>query len=233
MADEPNVTPAVDTGVQTPAKEVVDADEPTLVGGAEEGSGKVETKKDEVKKEEVKEVKKEEVKTVPDKYEIKAPEGLEINQGAIDSLTPIFKKYGLSNEAVQEIANSYAPIIKAQFEESQKEAINQWNKETDAWKAESLKILGADSKKELAYAAKIINKIGTKYKAEDGSEGNKLRDILEETRVGNHPEVARMFIALGKLISEDSFADPSKQSTGENSGIMGIYDHPTSKATLK
>ena len=172
-------------------------------------------------------------KAVPEKYDVKVPEGYSLDQTTVETLTPVFKELGLTNEGVNKLVTTYAPIMKAQVEAQQKAAMDAWAKETDGWKAETVKLLGGDAKKELAYAAKVINSIGTKYKSEDGTEGNKLRDLLEDTKVGNHPEITKLFISLGKRISADTFVEPNQTSAGGNSFTDSVYTHPDSKGTLK
>lgn len=209
-----------------------DTSKGTLLGDAkEDGSLKVEDKKvesTEVKKDEsaVKEVK------VPEAYDLKVPEGMDIDKVLLEKVSPIFKEIGLTNEQAQKLADVYAPYVKSTLESHRKTVIDGWNKQTEEWKNESLKMLGAEAPQQLAFAAKVINKFGTEYKNEDGSKGNDLRDLLEETRVGNHPAMTRLFIGLGKLISSDSFVEPTHNFVGKD-GVLGIYDHPTSKATLK
>lgn len=241
MAEQTVETPVEEPVVETPTKEVAEQEDETLLGGADEKV--VETPEAKAKAEalakekpedkisrETKEKADAEALKVPEKYDIKAPEGLTIEAKSLETLAPVFKELKLTNANVQKIVDAYAPIVKAQSEATQKAAIDLWTKETDGWKADSLKQLGAEAPKELAFAAKVINKVGTQYKKEDGSMGNKLRDVLEETRVGNHPEITRLFIQLGKMISEDSFVDPSKNST---KGEVDLYDHPDSKNNLK
>ena len=209
--------------VDTSKEDAATSEDKTLLGEeskeVKDGEEKKEENKvEEVKKEETAEEKasretSEKANSVPEKYEIKAPEGMTIDQTAVDAMSPLFKELKLTSVQAQKLVDTYAPIVKSQAEAQQKAAIDLWKKETEGWKQESLKALGSDAKKELGFAAKVINKVGTKYKMEDGKEGNKLRDVLEETRVGNHPEITRLFIQLGKLISEDSFVEPNKTAS--------------------
>lgn len=238
MAEETVVEKVQETPVaETPVKEVAQAEDETLLGKATKEVVKTpeEKAKEEALAKETPEQKTAREATekaaadalkVPETYDIKAPEGLTIEAKSLEALTPVFKELELSNAKVQKLVDAYAPIVKAQTEAHQKAAMDLWTKETDGWKAESLKQLGADASKELAYAAKVINKVGTQYKKEDGSVGNKLRDMLEDTRTGQHPEMTKLFVQLGKMISEDSFVEPSKTATG---GKVDLYDHPDSK----
>lgn len=161
--------------------------------------------------------------SVPEKYELKAPEGMTIDQGMLDGLTPVFKKHGLTQAAVQELADAYAPVIKAQTEAQQKAAIDHFQGIVNGWKEETTKMLGATPDKEMAFAAKFLNKFGTPQ----------LREMFDETGVGNHPELVKALIKAGKLLGEDSFVDGSQKTTGGKGDFVSIYDHPTSKATLK
>lgn len=205
--------------VETENKRLLEADDKTL-------KPEELTKKQEL----VKAQEEAKANSVPEKYEIKAPEGMTIDPVAIEKMSPLFKELNLTSVQAQKLVDTYAPIVKAQAEAQQKAAMDLWTKETEGWKAESLKQLGADAPKELAFAAKVINKVGTRYKNEDGSEGNKLRDVLQETRVGNHPEITKLFIQIGKLLSEDSFVEPNRTPSV---GKVDLYDHPDSKNTLK
>lgn len=167
--------------------------------------------------------KKEEVsKEVPEKYEVKLPDGVEIDATMMDGLTPVFKELGLTGEQVQKLADVYAPLVKQQVEASQKAAIEMWQQQTNTWKEESKKILGANAAKEIGYAAKAIEKSGVKG----------LRETLDETGIGNNPALVQFFAWAGKLVSQDNFVDSSAKTENKGS-FTDIYNHPTSKATLK
>lgn len=234
-------TPVVDTPVVQDAQTPVVEDK-TLTGGAEEIVKTPEEIAAEAKKalesvetpeakivREAKEASDKAAKTVPEKYELKLPEGFNVDQTSLDALTPVFKELGLTNDAVNKLAIAYAPQIKAQIDLQQKTVIDAWTKETDGWKADSVKELGVDAPKELAFAAKVINRFGSKYKNADGTDGNKLRDMLDETRVGNHPEFTRLLIGIGKVMSQDAFVE-SRNNNSAPGGFRSIYDHPDSKA---
>lgn len=167
---------------------------------------------------------------VPEKYDIKI-EGMNIDTEALGKLTPIFKELKLTNAQVQKLAENYAPIIKAQVENQQKEAIAQWEKQAEDWKTESIKMLGPRVKEEMVFAAKFMNRFGGKeIIGSDGKKSNELRVLMEETKVGNHPVMLAAIIAAGKLLGEDKFVEGKKSGSGQE---PSIYDHPTSKATLQ
>lgn len=203
--------------VETPEeKAAVEAETKRLLEAKDEDL----TPEDLAKKQELVKAQKEATdKTVPEKYEVKV-EGFDVDATLLDALTPVFKKHNLSQAAVQELAESYAPVVKAQMEASDKAKLDAWKAEIEGWKTESTKMLGAEAPKELAFAARFIDKFG----------GPKLRELLNDTGLGNHPEAVKAFIKAGKAISEDAFVDPNNLST---KGAVDLYDHPTSQATLK
>lgn len=220
-ATEDGNTVEAATPAETPeakiARETVEAENKSLLEAKDEDL----TPEQLAKKAELVKSQDTKANTVPEKYEVKV-EGFEIDAPMMDALSPVFKKHGLTQAAVQELATAYAPIVQAQVEKQQTQAIEYFNGIKDGWKNDTIKALGADAPKEMAFAAKFLNKFGTP----------ELRAVMDETGVGNHPELVKAFIKAGKSISADSFVDPSKQSTGPQ-GLESIYTHPTSKATLK
>lgn len=157
---------------------------------------------------------------VPDKYELKAPEGMSVDTAMLETFTPVFKELGITQEGAQKLAEAYAPILKSQVEAQRTQAIAEFDKISDGWKQDTIKELGADYMQKLAPASKLIDKSGF---------GKDIREMLEDTRLGNHPVMNKFLVWLGKSITADSFAEPNKQSAGE----VSLYDHPTSQSTLK
>ena len=49
-------------------------------------------------------------KGVPDKYEIKPPEGMTLDQVTLDKVTPILKEIGLTNEQTQRLSDLYTQL---------------------------------------------------------------------------------------------------------------------------
>jgi len=171
--------------------EVEDTAEDTLLGGKE-------TDETEEESEESTETKKE---VTPEKYEYKLPEGMELDTSLAEKVDPLFKEIGLSQEQAQKLVDVYAPYIKEQSEAANKQQLEGYKQTVEGWKAETLKELGTESEAKLAKVSKVIDKFGTP----------KLREVLNDTGLGNHPELVRAFLKLGEVISEDSFANPSQQ----------------------
>lgn len=140
-------------------------------------------------------------KVIPEKYEIKAPEGMTVDAKMLEAITPIFKELGISQEGAQKLADVYAPYINQMVEAQRTQAVADFGKMIGEWKDQTTKELGANGQAELAHAAKFIDKFG----------GQELRQVLNETGLGNHIAVVKAFIAAGKAIANDSFPDSSSK----------------------
>lgn len=175
---------------------------------------------------------------VPEKYDIKLPEGMAIDEKAMEALTPVFKDMKLTQAQVQKLAETYAPVMRAQQEAQQQEAIAMWNKQGEDWKAESLKMFGPSFKQDMAFVAKVRDRFGKDAVDEKGqpikdAKGNKVNDLallMEETKIGNNPVLLRVLRDIGKVLGEDKFVEgtPSVQDS-----TKPFYNHPDSLATLK
>lgn len=137
---------------------------------------------------------------VPEKYEVKAPEGMTIDSAVLDAVSPVFKELGLSNEGAQKLVDAYAPQVTAMLERQQQEAMTAYANIKKEWKAETIKELGVNSDKELAYAAKFINAFGS----------DDLRKVLDDTGLGNNIHFVRALIKAGKAFGTDTFPEGSK-----------------------
>lgn len=145
------------------------------------------------------ETKVEEVKPpagAPEKYEFKAPEGEVYDPQMIEEFSTAARAANLSQDAAQTLIETMAPAL-ANRQQAQINAIHQqW---AEASRAD--KEFGGDALKEnLAIAKKAIATFSTP----------ELAKLLEDTGLGNHPEILRTFVRVGKAISEDGFVTRSQ-----------------------
>jgi hypothetical protein len=158
-------------------------------------------------------------KEVPEKYEIKIPEGLEFDQAALDLFTPIFKELGISEEGAQKLVDAYVPTLEGMEQRMREQSLKQYKEIVEGWKKETLAELGTDSSKKLALCAKAINKYG----------GDNLRAALDQTGMGNHPEFVKFMLRVGETITEDAFIDPKNPLPGQTSEAKLKAMYPTMK----
>ena len=130
-----------------------------------------------------------EAKAAPETYEFKAPEGRVFDSEVIAEYSKVAKELNLSQEAAQRVLDAVGPKL-AERQAAQVEAVrNGW---ADNSKAD--KEFGGD---------KLTENLGVAKKALDQFGTAELRSLLNESGLGNHPEVIRFMYRAGKAISED------------------------------
>lgn len=143
---------------------------------------------------------------IPESYEFTLPEGQELDQGMVEAMTPVFKEVGLSQEQAQKLVDAYAPQVQRMVEAQHESAIKSFKETVDGWKTDTQKELGAEAKAKLALCSKAIDQFGTP----------KLREVLNETGVGNHVELVNFMVKVGQLIAEDKFVDTTTRPPKES-----------------
>ncbi|WEJ86884.1 MAG: peptidase [Klebsiella huaxiensis] len=202
-ASEPSA-PAGDTS--TPASEPVqqEGDKPADEGAeqndkADKPDGEKPEEKDEQKSE-----------GAPEKYDFKAGEGIEIDTDAMAEFEPVARELNLTNEQAQKLVDVY-PKILAGVQQRQVEA---WQKQTEGW-AETVKAdkeVGGDKlTSNLSAAQRALDQFGTP----------ELREYLDGTGLGNHPELVKAFIKVGKAMSEDGVI--TGKESGQRSAAEVLY----------
>lgn len=145
---------------------------------------------------------------------------VELDTALLAEATPIFKEVGLTNDQ----ANKLAPLaIKVQERMLAAQADNynalkaDWAKQAKA----DPDIGGKHWAETEAFAAKALDTFGApSVKDADGNETNEFRVLLNESGLGNHPVMLKMFRQIGEKLGEDSTftrseASPSKKSREE------------------
>ena len=128
---------------------------------------------------------------VPEKYDFKPPEGMEFDEETINLYAEAAKEAGLSQEKADIILGKIAPHLAQQQIKAVEKASAEW---VAASRADAE--FGGDKLNEnMAVAAKAMEKFATP----------ELKTLLNESRLGNNPEVIRLFYRVGKAISEDGF----------------------------
>lgn len=132
-----------------------------------------------------------EAAATPVEYDIKLPEGT-VQGELINDLKAFAKEKGLTNEEAQKLADlgvKQAQGFVAQLAEAQKTQTAEWAAATTADKD-----IGGDKLPEnLAVAKKALDNFGTP----------EFKKLLNESGLGNHPEIVRFMVKAGKAISED------------------------------
>ena len=128
---------------------------------------------------------------VPEKYEFTMPENVQMDEGAVNAFSEFAKEAGLSQEAAQKMIDKMAPAMQARQAEALNAARESW---------------GESSKTDKEFGGEKLNEnLSVAKKAMDAFGTPELRTLLNESGLGNHPEIIRAFYRAGKSISEDRF----------------------------
>ena len=147
---------------------------------------------------------------VPEKYEFTVPEGMTLDQGLVDKISPVLKELKITQEGAQKLANVYAEQKKADAD-AQAASFKQFLQDSYD---ETVKELGANYKDQLAYVAKVRDR----FLSEE------TQEMLDASGLSNNKAFILDLIKLGKLISEDK--TPPGQSAipaGEKSAAQTLY----------
>lgn len=142
-------------------------------------------------------------------YDFKAPEGQEFDPEVMKTYTEVVKELSLPKEAAQKVLDKIAPALQ-QRQAQQIEAIN--NEWIESVKTD--KEYGGEKLQEnLSIAKKALDQFATPQ----------FKSFLEESRLGNNPEVIRFMLRVGRAISEDRFVNGAAP-TGKDAGPRSFND---------
>jgi antitoxin component of RelBE/YafQ-DinJ toxin-antitoxin module len=134
---------------------------------------------------------------VPETYELTAPEGFEkLDDETVAAATPVFKELGLTNEQ----ANKLMPVAKRIIAERDQQFLGTILEQRKSWLNDARadkEIGGGNWDASMQASAKALDTLGF-------PKGSPLRNALDESGFGNHPELIRLMARVGKAVGEDS-----------------------------
>ena len=119
-------------------------------------------------------------------------EGMEIDTDAVTMATPLFKELGLDQAQAQKVVDVYSDLVQAGTQKQ----VDAFNEQVGKWREDSKNDseFGGDKFDEnIGFAQAAVNKFGTP----------ELKQLMEDYGIGNHPEVIRFMVKVGKLTAED------------------------------
>lgn len=147
----------------------------------------------------------------PEKYEFKPAEGQELDTAALEQFEPIARELNLTNEQAQKMVDLYGTKIMPMVQKQQAEA---WQKQTEGW-AETVKAdkeIGGD---------KLTANLSAAQRALDQFGSPELKEYLNATGLGNHPDLVKTFVKIGKAMSEDGMV--TGKESGQRSAAEVLY----------
>lgn len=146
----------------------------------------------------------------PEKYEFTAAEGVELDTEAMKDFEPVARDLNLTNEQAQKLVDAY-PKILAGVQQRQADA---WQAQTEQWATDvkADKEIGGD---------KLTGNLSAAQRALDQFGTPELKEYLNTTGLGNHPDLVKTFVKIGKAMSEDGMV--SGKETGQRSAADVLY----------
>lgn len=153
-------------------------------------------------------------KVVPEKYDLKLPEGSLLDPKSLEKIASRSKEQGLSNEEAQKDLERESAAY-ADFDTRQKEQVKQvqsaW---VDTARADP-EIGGEAFTQNVELSKRVVSRFFT-----DG-----FRSALESTGLGNNPELLRGLTRIGKAMSEDQLVIPKAPAAAKKSTEEILYTH--------
>ena len=138
---------------------------------------------------------------------------MEVDEELFASAKEVAAKHNLPPEALQEMVDLYAN----RMTDAEGKINNQWKEIEEGWKdsAKTDKEIGGDNfDVKLEKAKRALKVFGTP----------ELNEALEQTRIGNHPELIRLLSRIGEKITEDGGFDTGN-SAGQRSRGDVLFDN--------
>lgn len=150
----------------------------------------------------------------PEEYaDFTVAEGVELDAEAIEAFKPVAKELNLTQEQAQKLVD-----VQTQVAQRWQEAVQQHVIDTrTGWREAT----AADTE---IGGEKFAENLAVAKAGRDAFGNDALKTLLDESGLGDHPEVIRFFYKVGKANSEHDFVNSGKPEKSKS-----FYDHPTSK----
>lgn len=133
-------------------------------------------------------------------YDLKLPENSPLDATHLDEVKAMAKELGLSQEAAQKLVERDNALLSKSQQQTQammSEAVARWADDAKADK----EIGGANLQASITDAKTALDKFGTP----------EFKNMLNQSGVGNHPELIRLLSKVGKAMREDKMITGSSK----------------------
>lgn len=158
----------------------------------------------------------------PVEYTFSAPDGVELDSGALEEFKALAAEAKLPPELAQKGVDIAVKLMQT-WEQKQQEAVEAQVKE---WESEAFRRFGNGDKTrfeaELTVAQTAIARFGT----------NEFKELIATTRIGSHPEFIAFAHAIGKAMAEDTFVSSSRSSSPDFSLKDGLFPKTAKNPSL-
>lgn len=148
----------------------------------------------------------------PEKYEFTFEEGQEPDPVVLQDFSSLAKELDLPQDKAQAILSKMSPVIAAQQAQRLEAASKQWAQESTA----NPEFGGANLQENLGIAKGALDKFGTP----------KFVEMLNQSGLGNHPEVIGFLYRAGKAMSNDSIVTGGNATPNSGSRDLAKSFYP-------
>jgi hypothetical protein len=148
----------------------------------------------------------------PESYEFKAPDGKTYAPEVVAEFSQVARELNMTQDAAQKMIEKMAPVIQAQ-------QLNQLQGIQAQW------LEASKTDKEFG-GEKLQENLSVAKKALDSFGSPELRTLLNESGLGNHPDVIRFMVKAGRAISEDKFVGGAKRAPSSHPKDLAASLYP-------
>lgn len=142
------------------------------------------------------------------------PEGITIDEAALGRFTPLAQELKLDQAQAQKVVTLYAEM-QAEQGRAFADQVAEWGDQT----RNDAEIGGAKFEENLKVALTGLQSFGTP----------ELTNLLNQTGLGNHPEMIRFCHRVGMALQEDKTLQPGAAGGAKLSAAQVLFDNPTSQ----
>lgn len=144
-----------------------------------------------------------------DDFVIKMPEGVEADESVLKEFKALAKEAGMKPEGAQKFADLYAKAQSTILERAREKNAQQQKEWAEAIKSDK-EIGGAKTEETKTVAKSFLARFGSP----------EVVALLNDTGLGDHPEVVRLLAKAGKAIKEDSVGSTVGGSAAAGSSAL-------------
>lgn len=152
----------------------------------------------------------------PEKYEFAAPEGMTLEPETTTQFETVARELNLTNEQANKLLPLAGELVKRNVAMQQEAQVKQVQKWLDESKADTE--FGGD---------KFDTNVTAVRAAVARFATPQLKELMDQTGLGNHPEVVRLFYRIGNAIADDKFV-AAPPAAPKKSAASVLFDNPTS-----
>ena len=160
----------------------------------------------------------------PEKYELTAPEGMTFDAEAFGKVEPILRELDLSAPAAQRLVDAYAGEVVPLLMERAQAQVTAKTEENNASYRKSLadearadpEIGGANFDRTIDEVAQVWERFGIK-------KGEGFRQLLDDSGIGNHPDMLRFLSRVGKSVGEGGFVSSDGAAGGGRKSDKEVF----------